>query len=118
MSGVIRSPRSHVVLLLSLCVAACSKPAPLDATAFVGKWHSSRANAAIRLDANGEWELLGGDGGSRQYGVWQIHENSVIWSIRLDGQTHHDANPVLSFDGKEFRLREPDGSVTSFARLN
>lgn len=109
--------RTTLMLALTL-LAACARQEPLTEAAFVGKWHSSKANAAIRLDANNEWELLGGDGGVTEYGVWQVYDNKLVWSFRTDGTTNHDVNPVLSFAGKEFKLREANGAVTTFLRLN
>lgn len=107
-----------MLLLALLLLSACSKQEPLTEAAFVGKWHSSKANAAIRLDANNEWELLGGDGGVTEFGVWQVYDNKLVWSFRADGATHHDINPVVSFATNEFKLREASGAVTTFVRVN
>ena len=49
---------ASVALLATVALGGCDKEAQMKEQDFVGKWHSSKANAPIRLDANGEWELL------------------------------------------------------------
>lgn len=107
-----------LTLVLAASLGACARQSPLDEKAFVGKWHSSRAKTPIRLEQNGEWELLNKDGEVTQYGVWQYFDNKLMWSVTIDEQTSHDLNPVVSASPKEFKLRERDGSVTTFSRLD
>jgi hypothetical protein len=85
---------------------------------FVGKWQSSRAVTPIYLDANGEWEIRKDDGTVLQYGVWRYEGKQLIWSIKQGARVIDDANPVLSVTPAEFQLRERDGQVTVFKRLN
>jgi hypothetical protein len=104
-----------VVLALSLLAACQQQPKPEN---FVGKWKSSRLATQLILQANGDWEIRGVDGPVLQYGVWQLRGSSFIWSIQLDGQLQHDSNDIVAFGAKRFELRERDGSVTTFARIN
>lgn len=106
------------VLVLAASLGACVKETPIDSQFFVGKWHSSKATTPIRIDANGEWELLTRDGEVTQYGVWQYFDHKLMWSVMIDGQTSHDLNAVMSAGAKEFKLRERDGSVTTFSKLD
>lgn len=106
------------LLVLAASLGGCSKSVALNEQSFVGEWHSSKATTPIRMDENGEWELLTKDGEVTQYGVWQYFDNKLLWSVMIDGAVNHDLNPVLSANAKEFKLRERDGSVTTFTRLN
>jgi hypothetical protein len=104
-----------MVALLAVLLAACQpKPKPEQ---FAGKWKSSRLATPLLLHANGEWEIRGDDDRVLQYGVWQLKDRTFIWSVKLDGQLQHDPNAIVSMDGKRFELRERDGSVTRFDRL-
>lgn len=105
------------LLVVAVGLGACSKPASLSDRFFVGEWHSSKASSPIRMDQHGEWELLTKDGEVTQYGVWQYFDNKLMWSVMVDGGVIHDLNPVLSANDKEFKLRERDGSVTTFTKL-
>lgn len=108
-----------VMLVLAVSLGACSSNQDLlKDKFFVGKWMSSKATAPIRMDENGEWELLTKEGEPVQYGVWQYFDNKVMWSFMTDQQMIHDLNRVLSASAKEFKLRESDGSVTTFTRLD
>jgi hypothetical protein len=109
---------ASVAVLATVALGGCDKEAQMKEQDFVGKWHSSKANAPIRLDANGEWELLTKDGSTVQYGVWQYIDKRFVWSSRSDGLTHHEANAILSATSKEFTLREVDGGLTTFRRLD
>lgn len=105
------------LLVMAVGLGACSKPVALSDRFFVGEWHSSKASSPIRMDALGEWELLTKDGEVTQYGVWQYFDNKLMWSVMVDGGVIHDLNPVVSANDKEFKLRERDGSVTTFTKL-
>ena len=105
------------VLFFVAALASCtSKDAPAEKD-FIGKWKTSRATTPIRLYESGEWELLDNFGGVRQYGVWQYFDNKVMWSYIVDSRFSHDTNLVLSVSQSEFRLREGDGNITVFTRL-
>lgn len=106
------------LLVVAASLAACSNQAPLSDKSFVGKWHSSKASSPVRLDENGEWELLDKDGGVTQYGVWQYFDGRLMWSVIVDERMVHDVNAVVSANSKEFKLRERDGSVTTFSKLD
>lgn len=106
------------ILLLTALLGGCKAQNPLAEKDFVGKWKSSRASTPIQMFENGEWELLSEDGGVMQYGVWQVFDNKIMWSYIDDDRFGHDTNPILAASASEFRLREADGSVTTFVRLN
>ncbi len=84
---------------------------------FVGKWVSSRSATPMYLYANGEWEINADDGTVMQYGVWQFKDQMIIWSYMLNSRFLHDPNTVLSVKPTEFQVREQDGSITTFTRL-
>lgn len=106
------------MLVLVTGLGACTTQDLPKERSFVGKWHSSKATAPIRMDENGEWELLTREGEVVQYGIWQYFDNKLMWSISIDGMVRHDMNTVLSASSKEFKLRERDGSVTTFSKLD
>ena len=108
-------------LLLALvtglvCLNGCSNK-ELTEKDFVGTWRSTRSTTPIRMLANGEWELTSDDGSALQYGVWQVFDNQIMWSFIMDDVMRHDPNPIVSVGPKEFKLREGNGSVTTFTRL-
>lgn len=89
----------------------------ITAHGFFGKWKSSRLMTPIYLYESGDWEIRTDDGAVLQYGVWQYEDEKLIWSFNADGSIVHDANKVMSFREGEFRLREVDGTVTTFRRI-
>jgi hypothetical protein len=105
----------HSPLVVLALLAACQQQ--LQPTQFVGKWKSSRSTAPLTLHANGEWEIRDGDDHVLQYGVWQLRERTLIWSIKLDKQLQRDANAIVSVQKNTFELRERDGSSTRFERI-
>lgn len=110
--------RRALIAWLAMSLAACSGRPEFRPQQFVGKWQSSRATTPIRLDANGEWELVAADGKVLQYGVWQYFNGKIMWSVIVDQEAQHDVTTVLSASDKEFRLGERDQSVTTFKRLD
>jgi hypothetical protein len=109
-----RWPRYPLVVVLAL-LAACEQQLKPDQ--FAGQWKSSRSSAPLTLHANGEWEIRDSDDHVLQYGVWQLRERSLIWSIKRDTQVQHDANAIVSVQKNSFELRERDGSLTHFERI-
>ena len=103
---------------LLVLAAACSPHAELRPEQFVGKWKSSRSATPLHLHTNSEWEITTLEGHVLQYGVWQLQDRRMVWSIKMDGRLNHDENPVLSVAQQRFELRERDGSVTVFERLD
>lgn len=106
------------IALLPLFLLGCSGKPAFGPENFVGRWRSSRSNTPIQLLSNGEWRIVDGEGTVLQQGVWQLVEGRLLWSFKLDGQVGHDANTVLSVSAKRFELRERDGTVTVFDRLD
>jgi hypothetical protein len=104
-----------IALALSTLAACQQQPKPEN---FVGKWKSSRLTTPLVVQANGDWEIRSDDGQVLQYGVWQLRERSFIWSLKLDGQLQHDPNAIVSVGTRRFELRERDGSVTRFDRID
>lgn len=108
-----------LVLCLSCLLSACSWfGGKFEAMHFVGKWKSSRADTPIRLYGNGEWEMQASDGSVLQYGIWQLVGKEILWSSRIHGHIQHDPNAVLSVSPQEFRIRERNGSTTTFIRID
>ena len=105
-----------MAMLLSGCPGN-SEPQQLQ---FVGAWKSSRLDSRpLHLLANGDWEIRDEEGTRPlQYGVWQVQSRDMVWTFRTNGKTVHDKNRIESFSLRHFDLREQDGSLTSFTRLD
>ncbi|OHC71406.1 MAG: hypothetical protein A2045_16470 [Rhodocyclales bacterium GWA2_65_20] len=103
-------------IVLSISLTACA--APLTDSDFVGKWQSTKLSTPLFLHGNGEWEIKTGDDTVLQYGVWRYENHKFIWTVKIDNSFQHDANEVLAFSRREFQLREGDGSVTTFMKLD
>lgn len=112
-----RARRFLLWALTAALLAACQpqwKPEQ-----FAGKWKSSRVSTPLYLHPNGEWEIRNNEGRVLQYGIWQLQDRSILWTIRTgDGQVMHEANPIVSVAERRFELRETDGSLTKFERLD
>lgn len=108
-----------ISLLVTLAPGCARDPEP-QPQQFVGTWQSSRlASRPLHLLANGDWEIRS-EGAAKplQYGGWQLQGRTMLWTFRSNGETVHDKNRIESLDSGRFVLREQDGSLTSFARLN
>jgi len=107
-----------VAALLAVAVLAACQPR-WKADQFHGKWKSSRLATPLYLHDSGEWEIREDGGRALQYGVWRLQDGGILWSVRTsDGRLVHDANPIVSVGERRFVLREQDGSLTKFERLN
>ena len=110
--------RSFVAAAASVAfVTGCSQSAPRNEQ-FVGKWKSSRLATPLHMYKNGEWEIRTEEGSVLQFGVWQLDGRRMVWGIKMEGRLDTEANAVLSVDQRRFQLRERDGSVTVFERLD
>jgi hypothetical protein len=111
-------PLPFVAAAAILLASACSgQPHPRHEQ-FVGKWKSSRLATPLHLHENGEWEIRTEEDSVLQYGVWQLQDRRMVWSIKMDGRLNHDENTVISVGQGRFELRERNGSVTVFERLD
>jgi len=97
--------------------AGCGWSAPRQEQ-FIGKWKSSRLTTALHLYKNGEWEIRTEEGRVLQFGVWQLVGRRILWTIKMQGRIAHDENAVVSVGQRRFELRERDGAVTVFDRLD
>lgn len=106
--------------LAATLAGGCGRDPEPQPQQFVGTWKSSRlASRPLHMLANGDWEIRSEDAAKPlQYGVWQLQGRTILWTFRSNGETVHDKNRIESFDSGKFVLREQDGSLTSFARLN
>lgn len=102
-------------VLLASAGAGCSRPS-VSARDFVGEWKSSRLVTPLVMRDDGTWEIREADGHVLQYGIWQYKDDRIMWSYKVDSQIGHDINPVVSVKPREFKLRERDGTVTTFER--
>jgi hypothetical protein len=104
---------------LATFAVACSRQPEPRAEQFVGQWKSSRlATMPLDMRANGEWEIKAEEGKPLQYGVWQVQGRRMVWTIRIDGRITHDENAIVAVGPQKFELREQDGSVTRFERID
>lgn len=113
-----RARRRFVAAMIAVPLTACSRRSSVTARDFVGKWKSSRLTTPLRLEENGEWQIVQDDGSVLQRGVWQYLDHAILWSYKVDGEIGHDKNAVLSVSPGKFELRERDGSTTTFVRLD
>lgn len=114
--------RSGLVLIALLAMITlldgCTNRDTLTAADFVGKWKSTRMiTTPVHLYGNSEWEIKSDDGAVMQYGVWQYQDRKILWSFKTTDGVIHDKTRVLSVTPDEFRIRERDGSTTTFSRL-
>lgn len=110
-----------VLTLLFLAVITfygCSSREAITERSFVGKWKSSKLATPVYLYANGEWEIKTEEGAILQYGVWEFKNKKIIWSYKIDSSVGHDPNVVLLANSREFQVRESDGSITTFSKLD
>jgi hypothetical protein len=118
LSSVARRRRSFVAAAaIALLSAGCGQSAPRQEQ-FVGKWKSSRLATPLHMYKNGEWEIRTEEDSVLQFGVWQLDGRRIVWSIKMEGRLDHEENAVLSVGQRRFELRERDGSVTVFERLD
>ena len=89
----------------------------IQASQLAGRWKSSRLTTVLHLHPNGEWEIRDADEHVLQYGVWQLQDRTLVWTIKLEGKVQHDPNLIVAFEKDRFELRERDGSITRFERL-
>ena len=100
------------VVLLSGCQPKIQTPQ------LAGRGKSSRLTTTVlHLHPNGEWEIRDADEHVLQYGVWQLQDRTLVWTIKQEGTLQHDPNPIVAFEKDRFDLRERDGSITRFERL-
>ena len=115
--GLMHSWRVAGIAILAAGLVACGKEPRQEQ--FVGRWQSSRlATAPLLLHKNGEWEIRATDRQVMQYGLWRLQGQRLIWTIKQGDQLQHDANAILQVEERRFELRESDGSVTRFERLD
>lgn len=119
-AAVSRRVLSAAALAALLALAgACSRAPEPRAEQFVGQWKSSRlATMPLHMHANGEWEIKADEGNAVQYGVWRVQGRRMLWTVRMAGRITHDENAILLVAPQKFELREQDGSVTRFERID
>lgn len=119
-ASVALSGRRALLALAGLGWAGCSRREeadPYDARNFIGAWRSTRTNTPIHLLDNGEWEIRGPQGEVMQFGVWTYDRRRLIWSHKSGAQVLHDITLLVDYQRATFKVREADGSVTTFTRL-
>jgi hypothetical protein len=114
-ASIARCIAGVLLLVLLLCAGACKK-AESDIH-MVGKWKSTRLTTPIYLHANGEWEIKNDDGAVLQYGLWHVQDKKIIWSFKKGERMGREGDPILSAKQGEFKVREGDGSTTTFTQL-
>lgn len=114
------SGRRHALVLLAAlaALAGCSQAQQTDPAQLFGKWQSSRLATPLYLGPNGEWEVRTAEDRVLQYGVWHLEGRKMVWTVKLGGRVEHDVNTLLKITASQFELRERDGSVTRFERLD
>jgi hypothetical protein len=101
-------------------LVACRQDAMPQASHIIGVWNSSRMNSrSVHLLANGEWEVR--DAGSPkplQFGLWRIEGRWLVWTYKRGALVILDKTQFESFEHRGFTLREQDGSLTRFTRVD
>jgi hypothetical protein len=105
------------LLLVALTLAGCGREI-ITEKVFVGKWKSTKLATPVYLYDNGEWEIKTEGGTILQFGVWHYEDNKIRWTYKVNSQIGHDINPVLSATSMEFKVKESDGTTTTFSRLD
>ena len=72
----------------------------------------------LYMHPNGEWEIKKDDDRVLQYGIWQYQGNAIEWTFKLNGEVFNEVNAVLATGASGFKLRETDGSISTFSRLD
>lgn len=88
-----------------------------DPATFVGKWESTRSKTPTYIFPNGEWEIRLGESKAIEYGVWRLERGKFIWTYKKHSDYQDDINPVISANRDQFKLREMDGTETTFVRI-
>lgn len=108
-----------MALALFMMLVACDKLSGVNKQSFVGKWQSTRmVTTPVFLMDNGEWEIRNDSGKAMQYGTWDYKDSQIIWYYQSGKEMIRDPNKVLSMKPGEFKLKEQDGSITTFSRLD
>jgi hypothetical protein len=105
------------MLFLLATLSGCTNEATYTEKDFVGKWKSSRMSTPLYMYENGEWEFKTDDDTVKLYGVWQFYNKKILWTDREEGLILHDLNPVISMNKTEFKLKESDGTISTFRRI-
>lgn len=106
-----------------LKAAAFSPKIPdVSAAGFVGDWTSSnpasRRMSKVALAQDGSYEgacLEGKKVVCEIQGKWSVRRNVLVW-VYPGAPDGEDPNPIIEFSKDRFRIREMDGSVTTFTR--
>lgn len=109
---------NSICFMLAISLSACSKHGSFDSSLFIGEWQSSRLTTPLHLLNNGEWEIKTSEGAVLQYGVWELKGRHFVWSVQIAGDIERDVNEVMSAMPTRFELKEADGRVTTFDRLD
>ncbi|HLA35676.1 MAG TPA: hypothetical protein VJ001_12495 [Rhodocyclaceae bacterium] len=120
MHPIIGKIKSIAILLsMAILLVACDEQEKLSEASFIGKWRSSKIPVPFYLHANGEWEIRLGEGEVMEYGVWQVVGKNILWSYKDQNRNSimHDLDPVVALTPISFKVRENDGAITTFTRL-
>lgn len=108
-----------IVLSIAILPIACGEQEKLSEASFIGKWRSSKIAAPFHLHSNGEWEMKLGEDKVIEYGVWQLVGKNIMWSYKDQNRNKimHDLDPIVALTPMSFKVRENDGAITTFTRL-
>ena len=114
----LRALRALAAGFLLLTLLACSREPTPTAKSFEGKWKSSKMVTPLYMHPNGEWEIKKDDQRVLQYGIWQYRDNAIAWTFKLNGEVFSEVNAVVATGATGFKLRETDGSISTFSKLD
>jgi hypothetical protein len=92
---------------------------------FVGAWKSSRIRVphVYNIYEDGRWDIKMG-GSVANLGGWHLKGNNILWREAITfsfgdqkPDKREDLNPILEVGPDKFRIRELDGSITTFTRI-
>lgn len=106
-----------VLVVAAVAFMTLKRDLASDPATFVGKWESSRSKTPTYIFPNGEWEIRRDESKAIEFGVWRLERGSLIWTFKDHSGYRDDVNPIMSASRVRFKLREMDGSVTTFDRV-
>ncbi len=82
-----------------------------DENSFLGSWYSIRAQKIVTI-GKGKWKMV------TKSGDWALKDGNFIWTYSEFGPRVKDKNQILYVGKRKFVLKDADGWVTVFYKIN